>query len=331
MSFDIDVIIPTHNRAAYLPKSLDSVLSQTANRRYDVIVIDDGSTDATKEAIAPYLTKYGDEQSRVRIRYAYRDKQGVVAARNFGLSQTASPWVAFLDSDDWWANDKIEKQLASMTSPEVVLSHTDFRYVNSQGETTDQGVQRPNNPCVGRCTAKLLEEDLVIFSSVLASRRAIEQAASTAEHHLPFDPRWTNAQDYDLLLRLTRFGSFAYATGPLTLYRLHDSHGAMGNLPRAFGFHARVQLDFVARYGTETGLTADDARRCVRQFLFARAESLFWQRKLEVSANLCRLAKELNVADGAFDELLAKATRPAWFYRLKDSLDAWAGRSAGRP
>ena len=319
---DIAVIIPTHNRAGLIPDALDSAVNQTYEGRLDVVVIDDGSTDHTDRVVQPYLDQHGALNGRRQIRYERLDKAGVVTARNTGIAMTGAPYVAFLDSDDYWAPDKLERQVAQMEKdPGIGVVHTSYRYVDDRGAFTDDGPWRLDNPCVGDCVDTLLDEDLVIFSSVLMRRSVIKRAAADEPHGLPFDPRWTNAQDYDLLLRAARLSVFAYIPEPLTYYRLHDSHGAMGNLPRAFGFHCRVQLDFVKRHGEELGIGEDRAREKVAAFIAGRAESAFWQRNLDTARALCDVAGELGIHDERLDDLRRRLARPDWMYKIKDGVD----------
>ncbi len=323
--FDVAVIVPTYNRARLIGDALDAIVAQGADYfgRIEVAIVDDGSTDDTASVVEPYVARFGDEAGgAVVMRFTRLEKQGVVTARNTAIAQTTAPLVAFLDSDDYWTPGKLTAQCAVLAERSAVgVVHTAYRYVDEAGQPADTETQRVENPCVGRCVATLLREDLVIFSSVVMRRSVIEQVAAAEEHGLPFDPRWTNAQDYDLLLRAARICEFAYLPEPLTMYRLHGQHGAMGNLARAFGFHGRVQLDFIKRWGDELGIDDATARRCVADFLHGRAESLFWQRKLDVSRQLCQLAGELGVADERTAALERKLARPAWMYALKDRVD----------
>ena len=89
----VRVIIPTYNRESYVPKPIDSFLCQ-AFEEYEIIVVDDGSKDDTKEV----LKMYGD-----KIKYIYQDNSGVAAARNTGINASTGEWTAFLDSYDEWA------------------------------------------------------------------------------------------------------------------------------------------------------------------------------------------------------------------------------------
>jgi glycosyltransferase involved in cell wall biosynthesis len=313
---DISVVVPTYNRAGLLPAALDSVFAQTFPGSIEIVVVDDGSKDNTAEVIRPYLNRAG----RVAVRYFPRANAGVCAARNFGLAECVGKLVAFLDSDDKWLPQKLDKQLA-LLSDEIGVVHTDFRYIGPDGRYTDAGPQRPDNPTRGRCLPILLAEDRVIFSSVLARRGLIDRVAADEPHGQPFDPRWTCGEDYDLLLRLSRHTAFGYVSEPLTEYRVHAGQTGMDNLPRVFRYHCRVQLAFAERWGAAEGLPADAGVTAAREFLLGRAESQYWQRNTDVALALCRLAEELGLADERFARLADQAKRPRWLLRVKDAVD----------
>lgn len=329
---DVAVIIPTHNRATLLPTALDSVIRQTVDCDIEIIVIDDGSTDDTEVVIRPYVDGY---RTGSRVVYLLKQaKQGVVAARNAGIAQSRAPLVAFLDSDDFWREDKLAMQVAPLLADErLAVVHTSFRYVDERGALLNGDKppalgERPDNPCTGACMEALLREDLVIFSSVLTKRSLIDRAAAAEPHGLPFAPGLTNAQDYDLLLRLALWGEFLYLTEPLTCYRRHDAHAAMSNPARAYGFHCRVQMDFVRRWGERIGINADQSRRFAGDFLYSRAASAFWRRDFQLVRALCELAHELEISHRRLDELRRKSERPMWLYKCKDLWDKWRGMAA---
>ena len=98
----ISCIVPTFNGERYLPETLDSIFAQTYPS-LEVIVADDGSTDGTAALVASY---------RRRIRYLRQDNQGPAAARNLGISAAQGEFIAFLDADDLWHPDKLERQMA---------------------------------------------------------------------------------------------------------------------------------------------------------------------------------------------------------------------------
>src|SRR3989338_3266861 len=120
----LSVIIPTFNRAFYILTVLESVLKQTY-RNMEVLVVDDGSKDSTKEVLAPYLHK---------IQYIYQDNRGNAAARNAGLKQAKGKYVAFLDSDDYWAQEKCEKQVAFLEKhPDCAFVYCGAYLINADG------------------------------------------------------------------------------------------------------------------------------------------------------------------------------------------------------
>src|SRR5512145_720054 len=111
----ISAIIPTHNRAAFLREAVDSVLQQAAGD-FELIVVDDGSTDETENLCAGY----GE-----RLRYFRQSHRGVSAARNLGMQHARGALIAFLDSDDLWTPHKLARQTEWMAAhPSVSLCYT---------------------------------------------------------------------------------------------------------------------------------------------------------------------------------------------------------------
>jgi glycosyltransferase involved in cell wall biosynthesis len=98
------VVLPTYNRARLLPRAIDSALAQT-HRNFEIVVIDDGSTDGTQHA----LRHYRDES---RIRYVWQPHRNAATARNRGVRESRGRYIAFLDSDDEWLPEKLEKQVS---------------------------------------------------------------------------------------------------------------------------------------------------------------------------------------------------------------------------
>ena len=118
----VSVIIPTYNRSSVLSRAIDSVLRQS-DRDFELIVVDDGSTDNTKNLI---------EQYSDQITYIYQDNEGVSAARNLGLKHATGEWVAFLDSDDEWKKKKLEKQIAFIEkNPLFQWSHGNEKWLRN--------------------------------------------------------------------------------------------------------------------------------------------------------------------------------------------------------
>lgn len=131
------VIIPTYNRAELLSRAIRSVLAQTY-QNWELILLDDGSTDDTTEIVNAYHDS--------RIRYFYGENHGAACARNRALEKANGQYIAFLDSDDTWSHEKLELQLGVMEKyPQIDLLFTDFQNINfasgEHGTGFDQNAQ----------------------------------------------------------------------------------------------------------------------------------------------------------------------------------------------
>jgi glycosyltransferase involved in cell wall biosynthesis len=196
----VSVIIPTYNRARLVQEALASVEAQTF-RDFEVLVVDDGSTDDTAEALAL--------QRGVRV-LRHRSRQGVAAARNLGIAAARGEWLAFLDSDDLWLPDKLARQIAYLEQrPDLLLCQTDETWVRN-------GV-RVNKPTshrklAGEIFLPSLERCMISPSAVILHRRLIEE-------HGGFDEALPAAEDYDLWLRLTWRYKVGLVEAPLVVKR----------------------------------------------------------------------------------------------------------------
>jgi glycosyltransferase involved in cell wall biosynthesis len=116
----VSVVIPTYNRANVIQRAVDSVLVQTY-KNIEIIIIDDGSTDNTKDLVKD-----------LNVKYIKTDNMGVSAARNLGVKLSSGDWIAFLDSDDEWLPSKLEEQINfSKEHPNLFLIHTDEIWIRN--------------------------------------------------------------------------------------------------------------------------------------------------------------------------------------------------------
>ena len=120
----VSVIIPSYNSEEWIVKTLNSVFAQTYNN-LEVLIIDDGSTDGTKEVLSPYLKK-GE------VEYYFQTNQGPAAARNLGIEKAEGKYIAFLDSDDLWIEEKIEKQVRFLEN------NAQYKFVLSNAKVIDE-------------------------------------------------------------------------------------------------------------------------------------------------------------------------------------------------
>jgi glycosyltransferase involved in cell wall biosynthesis len=194
----ISVIIPTYNRREFLARAIDSVLDQ-GWRDFELIVVDDGSTDETARSVA----SYGG-----RVRYLYQENRGPAAARNTGVRAAEGEFIAFLDSDDRFAPEKLAVQQAAMAArPEYLISHTDEIWYR-RGELLHQKKKhfRPHGFIFGEC----LKLCVVGMSTVMLRREFFEKVGY-------FDEELPCCEDYDLWLRASVSLPFLKVDRPLTI------------------------------------------------------------------------------------------------------------------
>lgn len=131
----VSIIMPSYNTAPYIAESIQSVIDQTY-KDWELIIVDDCSTDNTDEVI----TSLHDE----RIRYFKNEKNGGAAvSRNKALRKAKGKWIAFLDSDDLWNPEKLEKQIAFMKENGYVFSYTNYEEIDADGNKTGVRVTGP--------------------------------------------------------------------------------------------------------------------------------------------------------------------------------------------
>ena len=133
----VSVIMPSWNTDAYIAASIQSVISQTY-RNWELLIVDDCSTDHTDDVVRPYLTD-------ARIRYLKNEENcGAALTRNRALREAQGEWIAFLDSDDLWMPEKLEKQIGFMEKNGYVLSYHDYLKIDEDGNPLNIYVSGPD-------------------------------------------------------------------------------------------------------------------------------------------------------------------------------------------
>jgi glycosyltransferase involved in cell wall biosynthesis len=184
--FNVSVIIPTYNRVEYLQRALHSVLKQTIPPD-EILVIDDGSTDGTEQMIL---------NSFPSVRYNWQNKQGVSAARNRGIQLASNEWIAFLDSDDEWRGQKLEKQCIMLEkNPDYKICHSNEIWIR-RGKRVNP--KKKHEKYGSHIFDKCLPLCVISPSSVII-HNTIFRKFGTFDLSLPV------CEDYDLWLRLCAF------------------------------------------------------------------------------------------------------------------------------
>ena len=211
---DVSVIIPAYRARATIGRALASVASQTRKPR-QVIVVDDGSDDGTFEAAEAMAGR----MNGIALRVESQDNRGAGSARNRALAEATSMYVAFLDADDEWMADKIERSMAVLGGASHVLVGHDFIRVEADG--TQQIIecarrfQRARNPFAG-----LFRQGFIGTSSVVARRDAVQAAGG-------FDESLETAQDFDLWLKMLAADGATFTIFPEALTRYHVTGGSI--------------------------------------------------------------------------------------------------------
>jgi glycosyltransferase involved in cell wall biosynthesis len=186
----VSIIIPTYNRASWLLEAVESVFEQTV-RDFELIIIDDGSTDDTAESL---------KKSARPFMYRFQENQGVSHARNQGLLSARGKWIAFLDSDDLWLPKKLESQLRFLSeNPEACICQTEEIWIRN-GRRVNPG--KKHQKFSGDVFVPSLKLCLVSPSAVMIRNDLFEQVGL-------FDETLPACEDYDLWLRIAaRFPIF---------------------------------------------------------------------------------------------------------------------------
>lgn len=224
---EVSVIVPTRNRSRRLELAVRTALSQ---REVDleVLVVDDGSTDDTEVVVS--------RLSDPRVRYRKRaSRGGVSAARNLGIEDARGTWIAFLDDDDVWAPTKLSRQVAAMVAQGRSWSYAGDVLVDADLRILAGAPPPPPEEVVDRIER---------HNSVPAGASNVVVGAEVLAAVGPFDPGLTIGEDWDLWIRLARWGPPGWVRDPLVAISYHA-----GNASRDAAEMLR-QMDVIAdRYG----------------------------------------------------------------------------------
>jgi glycosyltransferase involved in cell wall biosynthesis len=257
----VSVVVPTYNRAAVLTEMLASVRAQTF-ADFEVIVVDDGSTDDTGERVRAL--------GEPRLRYVRQDNGGVSSARNHGLRLAQGEIIAFVDSDDLWNPDTLERVVGFFRRhPEAgavfgdVVKHDGQVYVPSFTRDSPafapllaRHAGREETVFTQREMYLCLLEEVPILPSAFAIRASVVRAVG------PFDESWTSSEDWEWFLRIVRHTRFGYLDRALavlrvstdSLHRVHAERGRAMMLSLLAAERARVAGDPEAERAVLRGL-----------------------------------------------------------------------------
>jgi glycosyltransferase involved in cell wall biosynthesis len=232
----VSVIIPTYNRAGIIAEAVDSVLAQDY-KDFELIVVDDGSTDNTSEVMA----RYGDD-----VRVLFQENKGVSAARNRGITEASGKLIAFLDSDDLWLPQKLSTQVEFFSQrPDALICQTEEVWLRNGIRINPKHRHKKPSGMIFEPSLKLC---LVSPSAVMIRRDLLDRTGG-------FDETLPACEDYDLWLRIScRFPVYLIET-PLIIKRGgHDDQLSKGTGLDKFRIKAIEKI-------INTGILSDDQYR----------------------------------------------------------------------
>ncbi len=223
----VSVLVTTHNGAALLGESLDSVLAQSF-RAFELVVVDDASTDATPALLAAYAAR----DPRIQVLRPDRNL-GVVGARNLGFAACRGEYLAALDHDDLCHPDRLAAQVAHLDAdPKLVLLGT-AAVLAEGGRSRVTDYDTPGTPLLMRWALHV--DNPLTWSSIMFRTEAVRRLAG------PFmRPEFEYADDYDLYHRLLAVGDIARLDTALTTYRWHARNTTYSHASILFANAARV-------------------------------------------------------------------------------------------
>jgi glycosyltransferase involved in cell wall biosynthesis len=258
----VSVIIHTYNNEKFIAETVESVLNQTY-KDYEIIVVDDGSVDGTRDALLPYMQE---------IRYHYKENGGIASAKNAGISLSQAEFIAFLDHDDLWVPDKLKLQMESFNeNPQVGLVYAKYTSFRDGKELRT----KPEKGYSGWIFKELLAKSFVQTSTVVVKRECLNAVG-------PYDESFSLGDEYDMFLRIAKKFQCGFIDKGLTRYRVHDTNASNNDFlfdNENLGVYKKIYNNFTDLDGEEKKIL----RKRIARYSMKVAEGLYSQGKREES------------------------------------------------
>lgn len=212
----VSVIVPIYNAEDFMRETLDSILAQTY-KDIEIMCIDDMSTDSSRDIIAEYASKYDNIRPIL-----LEENAGVSNARNTGIANARGRYIAFLDSDDVWLPEKIEKQINFMKENNYAFTFTSYRFMDSDSNPLNTIVRAKDELTY----KKLLRHNAISCLTVIIDREHIEDIYMPKIHH----------EDYAAWLRILKRGHKAYGLDEVLAKYRSRQNSLSGNKIKAAGW-----------------------------------------------------------------------------------------------
>ena len=260
----VSVVMTCYNYGRYLTGAIQSVLSQTY-QDFEIILVNDGSTDDTDQVVKRYL-------GNPRFSYIQQNNAGQANAKNAGIRNSRGKYIAFLDADDLWVKDKLEKQIRLFLSDSVGVVFSRASYIDEHGKKLNMKVNgKYLQPKRGKITKDLFIDNFVPFSSSIVRQKCLEQFGL-------FDEAFKMGIDWDLWLRLSTAFKFDFVDEPLLLYRVGHLGQMSKNVEERQFWSGQIMSKFLNKYSSfineNTITTASYYTLCNRGYYYSKIDTL---------------------------------------------------------
>jgi glycosyltransferase involved in cell wall biosynthesis len=267
-SVTVSIVIPCYNGERFLTEALDAALAQNY-AQCEVIVVDDGSTDGS----AAILAKYDG-----RIRVIRQANAGLSAARNAGILASTGAYLAFLDADDYWRHDFIEKMVQALQASGAEIAYCGWQNVGLPG-----GRGKPFVPPDYEQSDKL--EKMITGVRWPVHAALTQRDVVVAEGG--FDPRWRTCEDFAFWIRAATLHCLVRVPEVLAFYRHHDGVQMSKNRALIAHNHWQVQRDFLTHNPAIIGqLGYRHIRRITHGELLKRGYACYWDRDMDAARSI---------------------------------------------
>ncbi len=273
----VSIIIPTYNRAKLVTYAIESVLNQTY-KNYEIIVVDDGSTDNTRELIS----KYGD-----KVKYFYKTNSGQGSARNFGIEKSVGEYIAFLDSDDLWLPERLKMGVVILeANKDVGLVYSNsYRLVDGKRmQRTYFDDYRPYNGFVFK---QLFYQDFIPTTSVILRKQCFTKVGL-------FDGGLSPCEDYDMWLRISSCFQLEYIDKALVFHRRHSGN-LISDIVALLKMQKKVLEKTYLRYSSLIKFFRRDARKKITLVSYLSCRYLVEEKRYEEAIKEIKKSIKLNI------------------------------------
>ncbi|MCK4435905.1 glycosyltransferase, partial [Candidatus Bathyarchaeota archaeon] len=206
---NVSIVLTCYNGARWISRAIESILAQTYED-FELVIIDDGSTDSSKEVVVSHLC---DE----RVHYIHQENRGFSAAVNRGIKESSGNLIGFIGQDDLWIPNKLELQLKYFSEhKDVDLIHSNYYSIDSEGRIIEvRGIKIPNFSSKKKVVEQLFLNNFIGFETVLVKRRCFDEVGY-------FDEQMVGFSDHDIWLRIAGSFNIGYLDLPLVEKREHE-------------------------------------------------------------------------------------------------------------